>query len=433
MKFYSTNRKSQPVSFKEAVLQSMAPDGGLYFPEKIPELSSSFFKKLPEMTLAEIGFAFLRPYVEGDLSEADLQDIMKDVFSFDMPLVSVGKGKFALELFHGPTLAFKDVGARTLARMLAHFSGDRKTTILVATSGDTGSAVAHGFFGLPNVEVVVLYPQGKVSRLQEKQFTTLGKNITALEVAGNFDDCQRMVKTAFVDPELQQRLSLSSANSINLARLLPQAIYYFYAFGKLQSADKSVAISVPTGNLGNLNAGLLAKKSGLPVAVFVAAGNRNNVFQEYLETGGFSPRPSVPTLSNAMDVGNPSNLVRIRELYGNSYEAIRREVVPFHFSDIQTRQAIAEVFEETGYILDPHGAVAYLGLSAFMRQNEVTGIFLETAHPAKFYQVVEEEIHQKVAIPERLAKSLELSKKSIGISNRFDDLKQFLLDRSIAV
>ncbi len=433
MKFYSTNRKSQPVSFKEAVLQSMAPDGGLYFPEKIPELPPSFFKKLPEMSLAEIGFSFLKPYVEGNLSDGDLQEMMEDVFAFDTPLVPVVKGKFALELFHGPTLAFKDVGARTLARMLAHFSGDRKTTILVATSGDTGSAVAHGFFGLPNVEVVVLYPQGKVSRLQEKQFTTLGKNITALEVAGNFDDCQRMVKTAFADPELQQRLSLSSANSINLARLLPQAIYYFYAFGKLQGTDKPVAISVPTGNLGNLNAGLLAKKSGLPVAAFVAAGNRNNVFQEYLETGIFRPRPSVLTLSNAMDVGNPSNLVRIRELYGNRYEAVCRDVVPFHFSDKQTRRAIAEVFDETGYILDPHGAVAYLGLSAFMRQNDVSGIFLETAHPAKFYQAVEEEIHQQVAIPERLAKSLELPKKSIGISNRFDDLKQFLLERGDAV
>ena len=430
MKFYSTNHKAPRVSFREAVLQGTAPDGGLYFPEKIPELPRTFFKKLPGMPLPEIGSHFLKPYVGDDMSGNVLQQIMEEVFSFDIPLVAVEKEKFALELFHGPTLAFKDVGARTLARMLQHFSGNGKTTILVATSGDTGSAVAHGFFGLPDIEVVVLYPKGKVSRLQEKQFTTLGKNITALEVSGNFDDCQHMVKAAFGDVELRNRLRLSSANSINPARLLPQAIYYFYAFGQLKNREKPVAVSVPTGNLGNLNAGLLAKKSGLPVEVFVAAGNRNNVFQEYLETEIFRPRPSVPTLSNAMDVGDPSNLARIRELYGNRLEAIRRDVLPYHFSDEQTRRAIAGVFEKTGYVLDPHGAVAYLGLSAFMQKNEMTGIFLETAHPAKFYQTVEEETHQKVVIPERLAKSLELPKKSIGISNRFDDLKQFLLERN---
>jgi threonine synthase len=275
----------------------------------------------------------------------------------------------------------------------------------------------------------VLYPKGKVSRLQEKQFTTLGKNITALEVSGNFDDCQRMVKAAFGDADLRQHLQLSSANSINLARLLPQAIYYFYAFGQLKNREKPVVISVPTGNLGNLNAGLLAKKSGLPVAGFVAAGNRNNVFQEYLETGVFNPRPSVPTLSNAMDVGNPSNLVRIRELYGDRFEAVRRDVAPFYFSDAQTRRAISDVFKQTGYVLDPHGAVAYRGLSAFMQKKEVTGIFLETAHPAKFHEVVEEETGAKVPLPERLAQSLHLPKQSVEISNRFEDLKAYLLGR----
>jgi threonine synthase len=429
MKYYSTNHKSESVSFEKAVLQSMAGDKGLYFPEKIPVLPGSFFEKLSGMPLWEIGFHFLKPYVDGALPDAELKSIMEGVFSFDIPLVEVERDKYALELFHGPTLAFKDVGARTLARFLSKFSTTNKTTILVATSGDTGSAVAHGFFDMSNIDVVVLFPKNKVSKLQEKQFTTLGKNIMALEVNGNFDDCQRMVKAAFVDKELKKRMYLSSANSINIARLLPQAIYYFYAFGQLKSREKPVVISVPTGNLGNLTAGLLAKKSGLPVARFVAAANRNNVFQEYLETGMFRSRPSVPTLSNAMDVGDPSNLVRIRELYNHSFEAARKDIKPYHFSDEETRRAIADVYHRTEYILDPHGAVAYLGLSAYMKEKNVTGIFLETAHPAKFYQTVEQEIPAKVEMPQRLAKSLHLPKQSVEIGNRSEDLKRFLLER----
>ncbi len=427
MKYYSTNHQSESVSFKKAVLKSMADDKGLYFPENIPVLPDSFFKNLQGMPLSEIGFHFLKPYVGSTLTDTELHKLMEDVFSFDIPLVQVESGKYTLELFHGPTLAFKDVGARTLARLLSGFSSGHKTTILVATSGDTGSAVAHGFFNLPNIDVVVLYPKNKVSKLQEKQFTTLGKNITALEVNGTFDDCQRMVKAAFVDDELKKQMSLSSANSINIARLLPQAIYYFYAFGQLKSREKPVVISVPTGNLGNLTAGLLAKKSGLPVARFVAAGNRNNVFQEYLETGIFRPRPSVPTLSNAMDVGNPSNLMRIQELYGQSFEAAQKDIAPFHFTDEETRQTIASVYHRTKYVLDPHGAVAYRGLSAHMEQENVTGIFLETAHPAKFYPVVEEEIQQKLQIPERLLKSMHLPKQSNEIDNKPEDLKRFLL------
>ncbi len=429
MKYYSTNHKSEKVSFKEAVLQSMAGDKGLYFPEMIPTLSDNFFGKLSDMSLSEIGFHFLKPYVAGALPDAELKDVMEDVFSFDIPLVEVEPDKFALELFHGPTLAFKDVGARTLARFLSKFSTTRKTTILVATSGDTGSAVAHGFFDMSNIDVVVLFPKNKVSKLQEKQFTTLGKNVMALEVNGTFDDCQRMAKAALVDEGLKKRMYLSSANSINIARLLPQAIYYFYAFGLLKSREKPVVISVPTGNLGNLTAGLLAKKSGLPVALFVASGNRNNVFQEYLETGVFRPRASVPTLSNAMDVGDPSNLVRIQELYGHSFEAARKDISPYHFSDEQTRRAIADAYKRAHYILDPHGAVAYLGLSAYMKEKNVTGIFLETAHPAKFYQTVEQEIPVKVEIPKRLAKSLHLPKQSVEIGNRPEDLKRFLLER----
>ena len=377
----------------------------------------------------EIGFHFLKPYVDGALSDKQLYELLEDVFSFDIPLSEVGPDKYALELFHGPTLAFKDVGARTLARLLSVFSAGTKTTVLVATSGDTGSAVAHGFFEMPDTDVVVLYPKNKVSKLQEKQFTTLGKNITALEVDGNFDDCQRMVKAAFADEELQKRMHLSSANSINIARLLPQAIYYFYAYGQLKNKSKPVVVSVPTGNLGNLAAGLLAKRSGLPVDCFVASGNRNNVFQEYLETGNYTPRPSVPTISNAMDVGNPSNLARLQELYGHSFQAARKDIVPFHFSDEETRHVIAQVYHETKYILDPHGAVAFLGLSAYMEKHDVTGIFLETAHPAKFYPVVEEEIQQKIAIPQRLSKTLHLPKQSLEIGHHTEDLKRFLLER----
>ena len=429
MKYYSTNHKSGAVSFKETVLRSMAGNKGLYFPEKIPVLRGSFFNALPAMSLSEIGFHFLKPYVAGALPDAELSDIMEDVFSFDIPLVEVEPDKYALELFHGPTLAFKDVGARTLARFLSKFSTTYKTTILVATSGDTGSAVAQGFFDMPNIDVVVLYPKNKVSKLQEKQFTTLGKNITALEVNGNFDDCQRMVKAAFADEELKKRMHLSSANSINIARLLPQAIYYFYAYGKLKNREKPVVISVPTGNLGNLTAGLLAKKSGLPVARFVAAANRNNVFQEYLETGTFRPRASVPTLSNAMDVGNPSNLVRIQELYDHSFEAARKDVGPYHFTDEETRRTIADVYKHSQYILDPHGAVAYLGLSSYMKEKNVTGIFLETANPAKFYQTVEQEIPVKVEIPQRLAESLERPKQTVEIGCQPEDLKSFLLER----
>ncbi len=429
MKYYSTNHKSEKVSFKEAVLKSMAGDRGLYFPEKIPALPDSFFKKLPGMPLSEIGFHFLKPYVDGSFPDAELRVIMEDVFSFDIPLVEVETDKYALELFHGPTLAFKDVGARTLARFLSKFSTTHKTTILVATSGDTGSAVARGFFDMPNVDVVVLYPKNKVSKLQEKQFTTLGKNISALEVNGNFDDCQRMVKAAFADEELKKQMHLSSANSINIARLLPQAIYYFYAYGQLKNRNKAVTISVPTGNLGNLTAGLLAKKSGLPVECFVAAANRNNVFQEYLETGTFRPRASVPTLSNAMDVGNPSNLVRIQELYAHSFEAARKDIRPCHFTDKETRRTIAAVYKRSQYILDPHGAVAYLGLSSYMKEKNVTGIFLETAHPAKFYQTVEREIPVKVEIPQRLAISLERPKQTVEIGYQAEDLKSFLLER----
>jgi len=333
MYYYSTNHKSEKVGFREAVLQGMAGDKGLYFPECISVLPTGFFKELQSLSLPEIGFNFLKPYVGTDLSSGELQDLMTEALNFDIPLLELDDGLSTLELFHGPTLAFKDVGARTMARFLSHFAKNQKTTILVATSGDTGGAVANGFYGVDNVEVVILYPKGKVSLLQEKQFTTLGGNITALEVNGTFDDCQRMVKEAFVDEEINQKLTLSSANSINIARLLPQAVYYFYAFGQLKSINQPVVFSVPSGNYGNLTAGLLAKKSGLPVRQFIASANRNDVVPEYFQTAVFNPRPSVPTISNAMDVGNPSNFVRMLELYKKAYKKISLDISAFSFSD----------------------------------------------------------------------------------------------------
>ncbi len=429
MKFYSTNHQSKPVSFRNAVLNGIANDGGLYYPERVPQLSASFFKQLPKLSLSEIGYHFLKPYVGDELSDLELQSLLNDALDFDVPLVRIREDEYVLELFHGPTLAFKDVGARTMARFLSRFSGDQKTTILVATSGDTGGAVAHGFYGLSNIDVVILYPKAKVSEIQEKQFATLGNNIVALEVEGTFDDCQRLVKEAFADDDLNRVLTLSSANSINIARLLPQAIYYFYAYSRLGNISKPVVFSVPSGNYGNLTAGLLAKKSGLPVSRFIAAANRNDVVPEYLHTGVFSPRPSVMTISNAMDVGNPSNFARMLEMYGQSHDKMESDIQGYSFSDDQTGQHILQYFKETGYLLDPHGAVASLGLDAYKEDQEVTGIFLETAHPAKFMSVYEDNLRKKIAVPARLEKNMGKTKRSLPMSNVFNDLKDWLLNR----
>ena len=429
MKYKSTNNKSAEVNFAEAVVKGLADDKGLFFPLEIPELPKSFFEDLENKKINEIAFDFLKPYVGNVLSDNEIKEILDDALNFEIPLVEVEKDVYSLELFHGPTLAFKDVGARVMARFLNKFTGnDKKVTVLVATSGDTGSAVASGFLGVEGVEVVVLYPKGMVSNIQEKQFTTLGKNITALEVSGNFDDCQRMVKEAFMDSELIERMNLSSANSINVARFLPQAIYYFYAYAQLKDKSKPVVFSVPSGNYGNLTAGLFAKKSGLPVYKFIASSNVNDVVPEYLKTGKFIPRPSMPTISNAMDVGNPSNFVRIQELYGNSWNNIIAEISSFRFTDEDTKETMLEVFNTTKYILDPHGAVAYRGLKEYMIKNDVTGIFLETAHPAKFYETVEESIPTKVEIPKRLQESLKKEKLSIPMGNTLAELKEFLLN-----
>jgi len=428
MHYFSTNHQSPKVTFREAVVNGIAGDNGLYMPESIPPLPDSFFKKLKGMPLQEAGFYFLKPYVQEEVSDNMLKEILEKVFTFDIPLVKVEEEVYSLELFHGPTLAFKDVGARTLARFMSAFAGDRKITVLVATSGDTGSAVANGFYNMPGIEVVVLFPKGRISELQKKQMTTLGGNIFALEVKGNFDDCQRMAKEAFADRELNRSIRLSSANSINIARLLPQAIYYFYVFSQLKDNKKPVVVSVPSGNLGNLTAGLMAARSGLPVAKFIASTNINKVIPEYLETGIYKPRLSVATLSNAMDVGDPSNFARIKSLYHNSVTEMRKDMEGYSFDDDQTLKNIKETFNKTGYILDPHGSVAHLGLSAFMKGKEVTGVFLETAHPAKFYSTVEKAISQKVRFPGSLAESMEKQSRVTEINNTLDSLKEFLMD-----
>ncbi|UII28034.1 threonine synthase [Fulvivirga maritima] len=429
MQYYSTNRQVAPVSFKEAVIKGLPDDNGLFMPESIPQLPKSFFEKLSTLKLDEIGLEVATPLAEGDIPKEDLATIISDTLNFDIPAVAVKDNIYALELFHGPTLAFKDVGARFLARCLSYFSkeSDQKVTVIVATSGDTGSAVAHGFLGVENVDVVILYPKGKVSYLQEKQLTTLGQNITALEVDGNFDDCQKLVKTAFLDKELNQKMKLTSANSINIARLIPQSFYYFWA--KAQLPEKDLVFSVPSGNYGNLTAGLLAKKMGLDIKGFVASSNINDIVPNYLTSGKYEPMASKATISNAMDVGNPSNFYRLQELYDKNWDDITAEIKGFSFTDEETKKAMKEVFNETGYVMDPHGAVGYLGLKNYLLQDEqATGLFLETAHPAKFKDTVEEVIGE-VDIPERLAKYADKEKKSELMSSDYEEFKNYLQSR----
>jgi len=391
MKYISTNGKSRPVTFREALLQGQAPDGGLYFPDSLPQLPDTFFSDLAGKSLQDIAVAVAKPYINGDIPDEALEHIISKALSFVIPLKEIERDLYVLELFHGPTLAFKDIGARFMAGCMAWFNRNegREVTILVATSGDTGSAVANGFLGVEGTRVIILYPKGKVSEVQEKQFTTLGHNITALEVNGTFDDCQKLVKTAFTDPELAHRLNLSSANSINMGRLLPQSFYYYYGWSQLGDRHVKPLICVPSGNFGNLTAGLMASRTGLPVDGFVAATNVNRVVPEYLETGIFTPRPSVQTFSNAMDVGNPSNLTRIMYMYNHNVKEIRKNIQGFSADDEQTMEAIADVYARTGYILDPHSAIGYLGLKHFLPEDR-PGIFLSTAHPAKFGEVVKE-------------------------------------------
>jgi threonine synthase len=428
MNYYSTNNKNQKVSLREAVIQGLAPDNGLYMPEEIPGLPRAFFKSLQDRSLAEIAYYVSKAIVGDDLPESELIEIVDHTIQFDAPLVPIESGVHALELFHGPTLAFKDFGARFLSGLLGYFAEqqNKEITILVATSGDTGSAVANAFLHVPGTRVVVLYPSGKVSEVQEKQFTTLGNNIIALEVSGSFDDCQQLVKQAFLDEQLKKKLFLTSANSINIARLIPQMFYYFYAYAQIDS-KKPVVISVPSGNFGNLTAGLMAKKMGLGVNKFVAATNVNDVVSEYLKTKIFEPRKSKQTISNAMDVGNPSNFVRIVDLYQSDFEKLSSDIVGYSYSDKETQKAMRLVSKQSGYTMDPHGAIGYLGLKDFMTNNPgYSGIFLETAHPAKFKEVVDEAIGHEIKLPHKLKEFMKGKKQSISIASDFEAFKKLL-------
>ena len=428
MKYYSTNNHKHQVGLSEAVIKGLAPDNGLYMPERIPVLPNDLIEKMSEMSFREIGYAVIGALFSEDLTEKQIHELVDHTLSFDAPIVEVEEDVYSLELFHGPTLAFKDVGARFCSKLMSMLVEDKSKTlrVLVATSGDTGSAVANGFLGVEGVEVIILFPKGKVSKLQEKQFTTLGQNITALEVEGVFDDCQTLVKQAFLDRELNEKLMLTSANSINIARWIPQSLYYFYAFSRLPKTSKKVAFAVPSGNFGNIGAGILAQQMGLPIAQFVAATNVNKVVPEYLHGFPFKAKPSIPTVSNSMDVGNPSNFPRLLALYEGDEKRFRENVKGYFYTDEQTVEAI-QAIQPKGYTLDPHGAVGYLGLKDFMAENPgYVGVFLETAHPGKFRDVVEEALGEKLILPERLAAFLEGEKKVIPMGKSFEEFKGYL-------
>jgi threonine synthase len=431
MKFRSTLRQSPEVSLRDAVLSGSAPDGGLYMPVEIPQLHPDFSERLRGLSFHELAREVGTLFLGGDVPPDALAEIVICAFDFPVPLVSLTEHLHILELFHGPTLAFKDFGARFMARLMGYFvrESGQELTVIAATSGDTGSAVAHAFLGVPGIRVVILYPAGRVSEAQEKQFTTLGQNITALEVAGSFDDCQRLAKQALVDTVVAQKCKVTSANSINIARLIPQMFYYFSAYSQLRDTTAPVVFSVPSGNFGNLTAGLLAKRIGLPVAQFIAATNANDVVPEFLRSGKLIPRPSLRTISNAMDVGNPSNFARIIDLYENDLQAIRHDIWGCSFSDEETLCAMHDVEQRHNYVLDPHTAVGLLGQKSFAKQNHANtqGIVLATAHPAKFAETVARATGLRPEMPERLASFLDRTKQSIPFPNRFSALQEFLL------
>ncbi|GGW87401.1 threonine synthase [Salegentibacter mishustinae] len=430
MKYRSLNDKNHKVSFEDAVVRGLAPGKALYFPEDIPKLSPDFFQNLDKYSKEEIAYEAIKAFVGDEIEKNSLQEILKKTLNFEFPVVPISENIGTLELFHGPTLAFKDVGAGFMAGCLGHFvkKGNLgKITVLVATSGDTGGAVANGFLGVEGIDVVILYPKGKVSEIQEKQLTTLGQNITALEVNGNFDDCQDMVKKAFSDSEISAKRQLTSANSINVARWLPQMFYYFFAYKQLAEKKAKLAFSVPSGNFGNICAGMLAKQMGLPIDHFIASNNENNVVTRYLKSKEYAPKQSVQTISNAMDVGTPSNFVRILELFDNEFNSLSQQLSSFSYSDDETRNAIKEVKQKYNYVMDPHGAVGYLGLQDFLAENpEYYGTFLETAHPVKFLETVEEVIGEKVEIPDSIKEVMNKEKKSFEISD-YAELKDFLM------
>lgn len=430
MKYYSTNSQAPVADLRKAVTKGLAEDRGLYMPERIQRLPEDFYAHIGEMTFHEVAGRVAEAFFGEDVPAEDLRRIVTETLSFDCPVAPVDKDIYALELFHGPTLAFKDVGARFMARLLRHFTGNETLNVLVATSGDTGSAVANGFLGVEGIHVYVLYPKGKVSPIQECQFTTLGQNITALEIDGVFDDCQALVKNAFMDAELNAQMRLTSANSINVARFLPQSFYYFWGYAQMKRmglADQLV-VSVPSGNFGNICSALFAKRMGLPVKRFIAANNSNRVFYDFLQSGSYDPRASIQTIANAMDVGDPSNFTRIYDLYGHDHEAICADISGATYSDEQIAQTIAEVFSRTGYLCDPHGACGYRALSESLQPGE-TGFFCETAHPAKFKDTVERIIGQEVEIPAKLKAFMSGTKQSVSLSKNYDDFKKYLATR----
>ncbi|WP_298307944.1 threonine synthase [Flavobacterium sp.] len=427
MKYYSLNNKAIKVSFQEAVIQGLAPDKGLYFPETISQLPQSFFDEIENLSNEEIAFKAIQQFVGYEIPVNELKKIISETLSFDFPLIKVEENVYSLELFHGPTMAFKDVGARFMSRCLAYFNRnkDQKNTVLVATSGDTGGAVASGFLGVKGVEVVILYPSGKVSDIQERQLTTLGQNITALEVDGVFDDCQDMVKKAFLDADLNHK-NLTSANSINIARWLPQMFYFFFAYKELKKFNKPLIVSCPSGNFGNICAGIMAKKLGLPLTHFVASTNANDTIPRFLENGIYDAKPSIATISNAMDVGNPSNFVRIQEMYNNDLSEFEKDFSSYTYTDEETKFAMKNIYTNSGYVAEPHGAIGYLGLKKEIeKQPNSIGFFLETAHPIKFLDVVEPVLNVKLEIPKQIESVLGKEKVSVKIKS-FDDLKNFL-------
>jgi threonine synthase len=433
MKYYSTNKQAPVADFREAAIKGQAPDKGLYFPESIPQVDPEMIRKLSAISNEEIAFRVIQPYVGATIDEENLYRIVSETVNFPIPLVPVTDRISSLELFHGPTLAFKDIGARFMSRCLGYFTKDRKEkiTVLVATSGDTGGAVANGFFNVEGVEVVILYPSGKVSPVQEKQLTTLGHNIHALEVAGSFDDCQAMVKQAFADQELTQKLFLTSANSINVARWLPQQFYYFFAYKQWQHKEQPPVIAVPSGNFGNICAGILAMQSGLPVQHFIAACNVNDIVSDYLSSEILRPKEAVPTLSNAMDVGNPSNFVRILEIFNHQFPLLKEKLSAASITDAATEEVIGEVFRQFNYILDPHGAVGYLALADYLQGHpDEKGIFLETAHPVKFPDAVERNTKQVQLIPAMLEPMMQQQKQSIFMAPGYQNLKEYLWNKS---
>ncbi|MEJ7830888.1 MAG: threonine synthase, partial [Segetibacter sp.] len=429
MLYYSLNKQAPNVDFKEATIRGLAPDKGLYFPDHIPLLPEDFIKDIVSYSKEEVALQVIQPYVGDTIPAKELDEIISDTINFDFPLVKVDENKYSLELYHGPTLAFKDVGARFMSRCLGFFAKEKKekVVVLVATSGDTGGAVANGFYDVDGVEVVILYPSGKVSTVQEKQLTTLGKNIHALEVEGNFDDCQQLVKQAFGDNELNEIVVLTSANSINVARWLPQQFYYFFAYRQWKEITPPV-ISVPSGNFGNICAGILAHISGLPVKHFIAGCNANDVVPSYLQGGIFEAKQAVSTLSNAMDVGNPSNFIRILEIFNNELGDLKNILTSYSISDEETISTIRQVYDQQDYLLDPHGAVAYCALQKYLEQHpHEKGIFLETAHPVKFPACVEQALNKTIDIPESIAHIMHLEKRATVMAPDYNFLKDYLL------